>query len=219
MSPTHTTELVRLSHRLLVIDDNPRIPEDIRKILCPAAAQSDLADEAAALFGETPPSRELSEFEIDSAHQGQEGLERVQQALAEGRPYALAFVDVRMPPGWDGIETIQHLWWHQPELQIVICTAYSDHSWDEIIAKLGKSDNLLILKKPFDSVEVLQLAHALTKKWVLTRQARDRLANLESVVVNRTAAWEQANAQLRAEMAPERARFATHRHNGNLPSF
>jgi len=69
------------------------------------------------------------EFEIDSAFQGQEGLAKVQHALNEGRPYAMAFVDVRMPPGWDGIETISRIWKMYPELQVVICTAYSDYSW------------------------------------------------------------------------------------------
>ncbi len=196
----NTTELVKRSHRLLVIDDNPRIHEDIRKILCPAAAADDLTDDAAALFGDAPSNTKLSNFEIDSAYQGQEGLALVEKALAENRPYSMAFVDVRMPPGWDGIETIQHIWKCHPELQVVICTAYSDHSWDEIITRLGKSDSLLILKKPFDNVEVLQLAHALTKKWVVTKQAKGRMDELESVVERRTAELLCANEQLQAEV-------------------
>ena len=196
----NTTELVRRSHRLLVIDDNPRIHEDIRKILCPAAAPTDLAEDEAALFGEAVPVSQLSQFEIDSAYQGQEGLAFVEKALAEGKPYSMAFVDVRMPPGWDGVETIQNIWQRYPELQVVICTAYSDHSWDDIIRKLGKSDSLVILKKPFDNVEVLQLAHALTKKWVVTRQARCRLDELETVVQRRTEELTRANHLLQAEV-------------------
>lgn len=201
MNLTNTTELVKLSHRLLVIDDNPRIHEDIRKILCPSTAANSLADDAAALFGESQVINQLSNFEIDSAYQGQEGLALVEKALAENRPYSMAFVDVRMPPGWDGIKTIDHLWRCHADLQVVICTAYSDHSWDEIIAKLGKSDSLLVLKKPFDTVEVLQLAHALTKKWVVTRQAKCRLDDLETIVESRTAELMRANQQLRAEVS------------------
>ena len=68
-------------------------------------------------------------FEIDLALQGKEGLQRVQQALAEGRPYAMAFIDVRMPPGWDGIETTGRIWRVDPDLQVVICTACSDYPW------------------------------------------------------------------------------------------
>ncbi len=195
----NTTELVRKSHRILVVDDNPAIHEDIKKILCPAT-EDDLSHDEAALFGTAAPASERSDFEIDSAHQGQEGLAMVEKALAEGRPYSMAFVDVRMPPGWDGIETIRQVWNHYPELQVVICTAYSDHSWDEIIKNLGKSDSMVILKKPFDNVEVLQLAHALTKKWVVTRQAKHRLDDLEAIVERRTAELVSANTRLQAEV-------------------
>ena len=195
----NTTELVRKSHRILVVDDNPAIHEDIKKILCPAT-NDDLSQEEAALFGTVSPVIDRSEFEIDSAHQGQEGLAMVEKALAEGRPYSMAFMDVRMPPGWDGIETIRQVWNRYPELQVVICTAYSDHSWDEIIANLGKSDSMVILKKPFDNIEVLQLAHALTKKWVVTRQAKYRLDNLEAVVQHRTAELVSTNARLEQEI-------------------
>jgi len=194
-----TTELIRNSHRILVVDDNPAIHEDIKKILCPPV-EDDLSQDEAALFGTAAPTSQRAEFEIDSAYQGQEGLALVERALAESRPYSMAFVDVRMPPGWDGIETIRHLWKHYAELQVVICTAHSDHSWDEIIKNLGKSDSLVILKKPFDNVEVLQLAHALTRKWVVTRQARYRLDNLEAIVERRTAELINANARLTGEI-------------------
>jgi PAS domain S-box-containing protein len=102
----------------------------------------------------------------------------VKQALADNRPYALAFVDVRMPPGWDGVETIARIWEVNPDLQIVVCTAYADYSWDRMRARVGQPDNLLVLKKPFDNIEVQQLAHALTKKWLLSLQARLQIAEL-----------------------------------------
>jgi DNA-binding LytR/AlgR family response regulator len=70
--------------------------------------------------------------------QGQEGWERVQQAIEKNQPYAVAFVDIRMPPGWDGVETTQKLWEVDPCLQVVICTAYSDYSWDELMTKVGE---------------------------------------------------------------------------------
>lgn len=97
-----------------------------------------------------------------------------------------------MPPGWDGVETIEHLWRADPNLQIVICTAYSDYSWEDMQARLGSSDSLLVLKKPFDMVEVLQIAHALTRKWKLTRQARASTEDLDRKVAERTAAHEHA---------------------------
>lgn len=168
------------THRILVIDDNPSILEDFRKILInQTVSQNDLIDMEFALFGCSDAKISTSsEFEIDCASQGREGLEMVERAQAEGRPYALAFVDGRMPPGWDGIETIRHLWEKCPDLQVVLCTAYADYSWQEIRNVLGESDSLLILKKPFDNVEVLQLGHALTRKWELNREIQGRLNKL-----------------------------------------
>src|SRR5687767_12513189 len=114
-----------MSQRILVIDDNPAIHADIRKILLKSNT-ADQSMEAAEelLFGDQPTTHAdvTQDFEIDSAYQGQDGLEKVTAALAEGRPYALAFVDVRMPPGWDGIETISRIWEVYAELQVVVCT-------------------------------------------------------------------------------------------------
>ena len=117
----------------------------------------------------------------------------MREACAHNQPYALVFMDVRMPPGWDGVETTGRLWQADPELQVVICTAYSDYSLEETLTKLGNSDRLLILKKPYDNAEVLQLANALTEKWSLARQARLRLADLERMVQERTSDLEQAH--------------------------
>jgi PAS domain S-box-containing protein len=190
------------NRRILIVDDNTSIHADFRNILCP-----DHSDEAAAnameavLFDEDKPD-ELS-FELDSAYQGQEGLEMVKEALAENRPYALAFVDVRMPPGWDGIETIARIWKVDPELQIVVCTAYADYSWEAMRAKVGQPDSLLVLKKPFDNIEVQQLAHALTKKWLLNFQARLQMEEL---------------AQANESLTLSEERFSKAFHESPLPS-
>ena len=154
----------------------------------------------AALFGLEIRNDEGPGFAIDCACQGREGLEMVREALSEGRPYALAFVDGRMPPGWDGIETIGRLWQACPDLQVVLCTAYSDYSWCEIRRELGDSDSMLILKKPFDNVEVLQLAHALTRKWELTRQVQDQIENLDGLIWKRTKEKERTRALLEAAL-------------------
>src|SRR6202040_1929797 len=116
----------------------------------------------------------------------------------EKRPYAIAFVDMRMAPGWYGIETANRIWEHDPDIQIVVCTAYSDNTWDEIREKLGRTDRLIILQKPFDNVEVLQLADALTEKWRLARQAGSRMEDLERRVEERTRELQAANTQLQS---------------------
>jgi signal transduction histidine kinase len=201
-----STSPFKENNRLLVIDDKEAIHADFRKILQPPDERSAGLDAAGAqLFGEGPRPAKAATFEITSAHTGEQGLALVEKALAEGLPYALAFVDVRMAPGWDGIETAARICKFDPDIQIVICTAHSDYSWEAMIGKLGQSDRLLILKKPFDNVEVLQLVHALTKKWELGQTARTRMDQLEMMVAERTQAIEVANGQLKNEIA-ERAR-------------
>ena len=185
------------NHRILVIDDSRAIHEDFRKILANGSSVPyNLDEEEASLFGGQRPNHRLPIFEIDSAFQGREGLILVEKSLLEERPYALAFIDVRMPPDWDGIETTCKIWEKYPDLQVVICTAYSDYSWEEILQTLGYSDRMLILKKPFDNIEVLQLAIAMTEKWRLYQQVKSRLADLEEMVEDRTRALKSANTEL-----------------------
>lgn len=189
------------NHRILIIDDNTSIHDDVRKILGVTDREDvDLDAQAAALFGKKAAAPDDVAFEIDSAYQGQEGLEMVRRAAEAGRPYAMAFVDVRMPPGWDGIETISRIWKLYPDLQVVICTAYSDYSWEEMIRQVGRTDSLVILKKPFDNVEVLQLAHTLTQKWTLSNRLQSHLRNLDQIVADRTRELQTANVRLRQEM-------------------
>lgn len=157
-----------------MIDDNRSIHEDFLRILVPARQPDDLDAEADALFGPAggrapAPGSPLAAFELAFAEQGQEACEKVIAACAASRPYALAFVDMRMPPGWDGLTTIGKLWEIDPELHVVICTAHSDRSWDEIESALPARDRWAVLKKPFEKIEVLQLAHVMTAKWGLRR--------------------------------------------------
>ncbi len=175
--------------RILVIDDNTAIHQDFRKILGrPGDAEMEMESTEALFFGKDARTW----FDIDSACQGREGLEKVARAMEEGRPYSIAFVDVRMPPGWDGIETVEHIWKICPDIQIVLCTAYSDCSWHDMRDRLDARDRMLILKKPFDGIEVLQMAHALTEKWSLLQESKVRVGNLEAVVGHRTRELEES---------------------------
>jgi predicted signal transduction protein with EAL and GGDEF domain len=138
---------------------------------------------------------------LDSAYQGEEAIEMVRAAHTQGRPYALLFVDVRMPPGLDGIETTARLLREDLDVGIVICSAYSDHSWEEMTAAFGKTDRVLILKKPFDTVEVRQLAHALQRRWELARLAAVKVQDLTALIDAQTAELRAANEALKKEAA------------------
>jgi len=144
--------------RILIVDDNESIHNDFRKVLVHEVNEdhADLDELEAELFGAEEKEEPVTEsenvvYEVDSAFQGQafqgqEALKMVDEAAAEGKPYSLIFMDVRMPPGWDGIETIGHIWVKHPYLEMVLCTAYSDYTWDDIVEKLGCTDKLLFLR-------------------------------------------------------------------------
>jgi predicted signal transduction protein with EAL and GGDEF domain len=196
-----SAKYVKPNRRVLVVDDNRAIHEDFIKTL---GAESGSHDEIDALekelFGGTRQSSRNA-FEITSAYQGAEGLELVRAARKSGEPFALAFVDVRMPPGLDGIQTTAKMLEIDPEINIVICSAYSDHSWDELAEAIGETDRVLILKKPFDTIEIRQLAQALQRRWELARLVSFELEDLSSAVAERTRALEAANARLKKEAA------------------
>ena len=147
--------------RILVIDDNQAVHEDYRKVLESPKDDGLLNDMESLLFGgdsSQQPKTPNFNFQIDSAFQGDEGLELVKKSLVDDSPYAIAFIDMRMPPGWNGIKTAKEIWKVDPNLPVVICTAYTDHTWEEIISELPRIELLLILKKPFDNIELKQMA-------------------------------------------------------------
>jgi diguanylate cyclase (GGDEF)-like protein len=184
--------------RVLVIDDNPAIHKDFKKVLGAGLGEAaDLQADEVVLFGAASSTPARPTFEVDSALQGQEGVERVREALRAGRPYAMAIVDMQMPPGWDGLETIERLWKVDPDVQVVICSAHAGYDWTELVVRLGHADKLLVVKKPFEPIEVLQCANALTRKWQNEWIVRRQVETLEKVVTDRTEGLETANAQLR----------------------
>jgi len=136
--------------RIIIIDDNPAIHQDFIKILTPKNSIGKPVALDDVIFGNTNTESKplLPKFQIDTASQGQEGVDQIRKAYERGEPYALAFVDVRMPPGLDGIETIKEIWKISPDIQTVICTAFSDYSKEELeLAKLLMNK---LYKKKFD---------------------------------------------------------------------
>jgi len=170
------------SNRILIVDDTPSIHEDFRKILnAPAYSNDDFDEMSDSLFGRTAQDSVFKEvsYQLDSAYQGEEALQMIEKAEQEKEGYSLVFMDVRMPPGLDGIKTITKIWERYPSMEIVICTAYSDYSWVDIIDILGPSDHLLVLKKPFDADEAQQMALAMTKRAQKSERQREYMKTLE----------------------------------------
>lgn len=161
--------------RVLVVDDNRDILVNFTKILAPPPTDAGLDALLHDVLGKEPGGIKPWAFQVETAASGAEAVEAVNASVRRGAPYAVAFVDIRMPPGIDGIETVRRLWAIDPDLQVVVCTAYSDYNWAEMAQRLPRISQWLILKKPFSSVEVLQAAHALAMKWHLASLQRERL--------------------------------------------
>ena len=159
--------------RILVVDDDRDVWKAYRLVLTPQSGYSGTSAEKInrLLSPEMDDDPAAAIFSLSFAAQGQEGVAMVQEAVARDEPFALAFIDVRMPPGWDGMETAKRIRALDPEIELVIVTAYSDRSIEEIVRAVGSSEKLLFLRKPFDPDELRQLALSLTAKWALARLA------------------------------------------------
>jgi signal transduction histidine kinase len=210
-----------MNRRILIVDDTEAIHHDFREILGDSREDSAaMSDAKAALLGERVVSAPRMSFDVESAFHGQEAIDLIQTAIDEGQPFAMAFVDVRMPPGFDGIETLERIWRVDPTLQAVICTAFSDYSWEEMLERFGLLDRLLILRKPFDNMEVRQLAAALTRKWHLERESRVNMDQLTKLVEDRTRAIARARDDLLVlNQKLEGARLAAEEANTAKTSF
>lgn len=181
---------MNMQRRILVVDDTRSIHDDFHKILNPRTSQkSHSIEELEKKLFNHKENHIVKNYEvlyqIDSAFQGEQAIEMVQKAFESKKPYALIFMDIRMPPGLDGIETIKRIWKVQPDVETVICTAYSDYPWDRIINELGATDKLLFLKKPFEAVAVKQMALSLSTKWNLEQMVERYVDNLQNVLKDR----------------------------------
>jgi two-component system NtrC family sensor kinase len=192
--------------RVLVIDDNEGIHATLRSLLRtrrggnPPAPRSGVERE---LFGGGDGADQP--FDIDGAQCGEEGVEKTERAVVDGQRFAIAFVDLCMP-GWDGIQTTEKLWETDPDLQVVLVTGSADVPWAEIRQRVGFRDNFLVLKKPFEPVEVRQIAQALARKWELNAAVAERVHELENRLLARNVELELLAEHLQREAA-ERARI------------
>ncbi len=170
-----------INKRILLIDDNPSIHDEFRKILCVDQADTRSAGEAASLpsASSSGPSVAARDFEVDSAYKGEEGLEMIRAAAKRGCPYAMAFVDGRLAGGWKGAETVRHIRQEYPDLQIIFCTSYSDRTSEDLAEHLGPDEHFFVLNKPLDRAELRQLAVALAQRKQAERKMRDYAATLE----------------------------------------
>ena len=171
-----------LNTRLLVVDDQQQIHDDFREMLLPRRTTA-ASDDLVAAFMDPPSQRSglaFPPFDLRHARTGEEGCAAVEQAHERNEPIAVAFVDVRMPPGIDGIEAVRRMRAVDRDLEVVIMTAYSDKPLSAIIGDGDLRHKILYVRKPFAREEVQQISLSLVKKWNLERdvaEARRQLTN------------------------------------------
>jgi len=174
--------------RILIIDDDKNIWKSYQSILNKTQAKSSDVNrlEDLLLQGSTEPKKAStqnnSSYDLSFAQQGEEGFLTLKTAHAQGKPFSLAFVDIRMPPGWDGVKTARAIRDIDSEIEIVIVTAYADISRHEMIEQIGQPEKLLFLRKPFDTEELSQIALQLTEKWRLSAEQQLQQQKIENLV-------------------------------------
>jgi len=197
---------LKINNHVLIVDDDEEIHKDFIKILSPfryTQLDKELANIEMKLFDEPPkppsPSSTIH-YQIDHAYRAERGLEMIIAARENGTPYALVFTDVRIPPGIDGVQLVRKILELAPDTQVVIVTAFSDYSWEEMTQFFGWTDRLLILRKPVDPVTVKQVAVMLTRKWSSEKELLQHQSDLEVMVEKRTAKLTATNALLQEEI-------------------
>src|SRR5882757_1553508 len=178
------TDETRPQIRVLVVDDEEAVRSAYHEILCETGRVREgaaLRELRSRLFGKygnasakTPTARAGSPFEVVFADQAESAVVEVRQALAQNNPFAVIFLDMRMPPGKDGVWAAARIRELDPAVEIVVCTAYSDVDPAEISAIVPPEEKLSYLQKPFHPREVRQIAIALASKW----QAERRIVRL-----------------------------------------
>ena len=171
----------RRNRRVLIVDDQAELHDDLAEMLVPTTGER-ASDELAAAFGgpggepDSAPSGAAARphFELSHAFTGREGCERIEEAHRAGKPFAMAFVDVRMPPGMDGIEAVRRIRRTDRDIEIVIMTAYSDRTLADIARGTDLLHKVLYVRKPFTREEIQQIAACLVGKWNVERALKTR---------------------------------------------
>jgi len=190
--------------RILAVDDEQDMLKAYQKVLCPDKesneSEKEIEDLTTRLFGEESHPTFFPLFKLVLCHQADEAIEKARMAVEEGKPFAVAFIDVRLPPGRNGVWIAERLRAIDPCVQIVMVTAYSDIDPSEIACRVPPEDKLLYVQKPFYPQEIRQFATALGAKWRAEKALRRMQDELEEQVKVRTAELRKANDQLQVEI-------------------
>ena len=166
------------NYRVLVVDDQREIHQDFEEMLTPGFTAA-LTDDLAEAFASEVDESFLPKFKLLHARSGSEAYDIVKTTIETGDPIAVAYVDIRMPPGMDGIETTQRIRAIDENIEIVLMSAYTDKSIGEIVHEMDLLHKLLYIRKPFAREEIQQITLALAEKWNVESELGDKRRQLE----------------------------------------
>ncbi|MBU0480980.1 MAG: hypothetical protein KKG47_07750 [Proteobacteria bacterium] len=172
----------RKKARILLVDDEDHILELYRYILtedCETNGAAGRIDELEKnLFGNEANPFKIDDFALTVCHQGDEAVQAVKIADQENDPYAIAFLDIRMPPGPDGLWTAEQIRKIDPYVIVVLVTAYADVTANDVYLKVPPPGRLLYVQKPLLHLEIQQIAMTMAEKWRMEK----RLIELGEIV-------------------------------------
>jgi PAS domain S-box-containing protein len=190
--------------KILVADDEQSILELYEQVLSPEGTHqmgySEMEELEDDLFGKNISKKSEFVFELETCRQGDEAVKAVKRSLEENRPFAVAFLDVRMPPGPDGVWAAVQIRALDPNIEIVIVTGYSDVDPKNISYRVPPAHKLLYIQKPFHPQEIFQFASAFGSKWQMERKLRKYHKDLERQVEERTREIQKTNEELQKEI-------------------
>ena len=172
-----------MNRRIIIIDDDEEIWESYRSVLVinrtPSASSRMMTELLSTEAAEDPFQ---VDFDLAYAQQGETGFRMVKDSIAKGKPFSIAFIDIRMPPGWGGVDTARAIRQIDENIEIVIVTAFSDLSQMEIVRTIGVPDKLLYMRKPFDAEELAQVALSLNQKWNISWHEQQQKTEINLLV-------------------------------------
>lgn len=194
--------------RILAVDDELMTLEVYREFLSSdregKKSISKIDALSQELFGSTATRAHGAGYDVTICRQGDEAVSAVEASITENDPFAIAFIDIRMPPGQDGIVTASRMRQIDPDIEIVIVTGFSDYDPKFISQKVPPAHKLLYLQKPIYPHEISQFAASLSAKWVMEKKMQRAQQQMEDRIRERTTALEKANQELLEDMEKRR---------------
>lgn len=145
--------------KVLVADDDERVLECYREAFgdVEQTNQMRVLDVLAAeLFDTNKRLESQPRFVCVACNQGSDAIRAVEAARIEGAPFDVVILDIRMPPGIDGVEAGSQIRERDPDVEIIFVTGYSDVPFDELQRRVPPPIHLHYFHKPLSFAQLAE---------------------------------------------------------------